>query len=132
MKTIASRIVALGLCFGVCISSQAATTSVSVLPTATTSLLTVAKNRSGVVRSVVISNPGNAAVCTQQILNGATVKSDLCVPAGSSFQVEFSPALFYKSGTSIDLKNGDATTATNFTVNYRIIPPGKGLVDKEK
>ena len=132
MKAITSSIVALGLFLGAYTSSQAATTSVSILPTDTRTLLTVPKNRSAIVRSVVVSNPGPAAVCTQQILRGAAVKTDLCVPAGSSFQVEFSPALLYKSDESIELRNGDAGTTTNFTVNYRIIPPGKGLYDKEK
>ena len=132
MKTITSSIVALGLCLGAYASSQAATTSISILPTDTRTLLTVPNNRSAVVRSIVVSNPGVAAVCTQQILRGAAVKTDLCVPAGSSFQVEFSPALLYKSDESIELRNGDAGTTTNFTVNYRIIPPGKGLYDKEK
>ena len=132
MKTITSSIVALGLCLGAYASSQAATTSISILPTDTRTLLTVPNNRSAVVRSIVVSNPGVAAVCTQQILRGAAVKTDLCVPAGSSFQVEFSPALIYKRNESIELRNGDAGTTTNFTVNYRIIPPGKGLYDKEE
>jgi hypothetical protein len=132
MKTLTAKTVALGLCLGTVASVQAATTTVAVLPTATSSLLTVPAHRSAVVRSVVVSNPGNAAVCTQQVLNGTSIKTDLCIPAGSSFQIEFSPALFYKAGASIDLKNGDATTTTNFTVNYRVIAPGRGLIDKEE
>ena len=132
MKAVTSSIVALCLCLGAYASSQAATTSVSILPTETKTLLTVPKNRSAVVRSIVVSNPGVAAVCTQQILRGVAVKTDLCVPAGSSFQVEFNPALLYLRDESIELRNGDAGTTTNFTVNYRIIPPGKGLFEKEK
>jgi len=122
---------ALGLCL-VAAASQAATTAVSVLPTDTRSLLTVPNNRSAVVRSVVVSNPGSVAVCDQQILRGLGIKTSICVPPGSSFQVEFSPALFYKRNESIDLKNGDGVTTTIFTVNYRIIPPGKGLLEKEE
>ena len=132
MKANTSSIVALGLCVGAYASSQAATTSVSILPTDTRTLLTVPKNRSAVVRNIVVSNPGVAAVCGQQILRGEAVKADLCVPAGSSFQMEFSPALIYKRNESIELRNGDAGTITKFTVNYRIIPPGKGLYDKEE
>ena len=132
MKATTSSVVALGLCLGAYASSQAATTSISILPSETRTLLTVPNNRSALVRSMVVSNPGSAAVCTQQILRGVAVKTDLCVPAGSSFQVEFSPALLYKSNESIELRNGDAVTPTNFTVNYRIIPPGKGLFEKEK
>ncbi len=132
MKAITSSIIALGLSLGAFASSHAATTSVSVFPTDTKTLLTVPKNRSAVVRSIVVSNPGVAAVCSQQILRGEAVKADLCVPAGSSFQMEFSPALLYKRNESIELSNGDAVTTTNFTVNYRIIPPGKGLYEKEE
>ena len=132
MKATTSSVVALGLCLGAYASSQAATTSISILPSETRTLLTVPNNRSALVRSMVVSNPGNAAVCTQQILRSVAVKTDLCVPAGSSFQVEFSPALLYKSNESIELRNGDTVTTTNFTVNYRIIPPGKGLFEKEK
>lgn len=132
MKATTSSIIALSLCLGAYAPSQAATNSVSILPTETKTLLTVPKNRSAVVRSIVISNSGGAAVCTQQILRGTAVKADLCVPPGSSFQVEFSPALLYLRNESIELRNGDAVTTTNFTVNYRIIPPGKGLYEKEE
>lgn len=132
MKTLTAKLAALTLSLGSFASAQAVTSVVAVLPTATSSLLTVPTHRQAVVRNLTVSNPGNAAVCTQQILKGATIKADLCIPAGSSFQIEFSPALLYTAGSSIDLKNGDATTTTNFTVNYRIIPPGLGLLDKEE
>lgn len=119
-------------CLGLCISAQALTVATSILPTETKTLLTVPKNRSAVVRSVIVTNPGTSSACGQQILRGASIKSDLCVPAGSSFQAHFSPALVFKAGDKIDLLNGDSVTTTTVTVNYRVIPPGKGLLDKEQ
>ena len=132
MKLFTAKLVTLGLCIGTCLSAQATTLAKSVLPTETKTLLTVPHNRSAVIRSIIIANPGTAPVCTQQVLRGASVKVDLCVPAGASFQAEFSPALFFKRNESIGLKNGDSTTTTIFTINYRIIPPGKGLIEKEE
>ena len=98
----------------------------------TTHLVTVPAHRAAVVRNVIVSNPGTSAVCAQQILKGATVKLDVCVPAGSSFEAHFSPALYYTAGETVDFKNSDAVTATNVTVNFRIIPPGKGLIQNEE
>lgn len=125
----------LGLCalgLGLCVSTQALTVTNSILPTETKTILTVPHNRSAVVRSVIVANPGTAPVCTQQILRNTAVKSDLCVPAGASFQAEFSPAIVYRAGDKIDLLNGDSVTTTNVTINYRVIPPGKGLLEKEE
>ena len=132
MNSFASKIAALGLCLGASTSGHAATAAVSILPTETRSLLTVPDNRTAVVRSVVVSNPSGVAVCDQQVLLRSRIKTSLCVPAGSSFQLEFSPALAYKGNESIDLKNGDAGVTTVFTVNYRTIAPGRGLIEKEK
>ena len=132
MRNITLRLAIFGLCAGVCGATQALTVARSILPTDTKTILTVPRNRSAVVRSVILANPGTAAVCSQQILRGTSVKSDLCVPAGSSFQAHFSPALVFKAGESIDILNGDSVTTTNVTINYRIIPPGKGLLEKEE
>ena len=122
----------MAFCIGAATSSQASTLSVSVLPTETTTLVTVPAHRAAVVRNVIVSNPGTSAICAQQILKGAAVKLDVCVPPGSSFEAHFSPALYYKAGETVDFKNSDAVTATNVTVNYRVIPPGKGLVQNEE
>lgn len=132
MKALNTKILASCLCLGACISSHATTTAISILPEDTRPLLTVPSNRSAVVRSIIVTNPGLSPVCDQQVLRGLAIKTSLCVPAGSSLQVEFSPALFYKGNESIDLKNGDSVTSTVFTINYRIIPPGKGLIEKEE
>lgn len=126
------KLAVMAFCIGAAASSQASTLSVSVLPTATTHLVTVPAHRAAVVRNVIVSNPGTSAVCAQQILKGATVKLDVCVPAGSSFEAHFSPALYYTAGETVDFKNSDAVTATNVTVNFRIIPPGKGLIQNEE
>lgn len=132
MKSSQMKLAVMAFCIGAAASSQASTLSVSVLPTATTHLVTVPAHRAAVVRNVIVSNPGTSAVCAQQILKGAAVKLDVCVPAGSSFEAHFSPALYYTAGETVDFKNSDAVTATNVTVNFRIIPPGKGLIQNEE
>lgn len=53
-----------------------------------------------------------------------------CMQAGSTFQAHFSPALVFKARESVDMLNGDSVTTTNVTINYRIIPPGKRLLEK--
>jgi hypothetical protein len=89
----------------------------------TQNVFTVAAGTAVLVNSMVIANPNASSTCCARLFrSGADVTGFIVVPAESSFQVQFNPAIRFEAGQVIQVRNGASSGPLNFTLNFNFAP----------
>jgi len=84
----------------------------------TVDALTVPSGQTFTLRNVVISNPNATLVTSQRIFrSGTAVTAFITVPAGASFQADFTPGIVYTAGQVVQVRIGQSSGTTDFTVS---------------